>query len=209
MTIVQGTEEWRALRVGKVTASRVADVVRRTKSGYSTSRKNYSAFLLCERLTGRPTETFKSAEMNWGTEKEPDARAAYEFMRDVTVDQVAFVDHPSIRMSGASPDGLVGEDGLIEIKCPNTATHLDSLLYGGVDEDYVIQMQWQMACTGRQWCDYVSFDPRLPPHLQLFIKRIPRDQKLIIALENEVMSFQRELESLIESLPKSAEEIAA
>ncbi len=209
MTIVQGTEEWRALRVGKVTASRVADVVRRTKSGYSTSRKNYSAFLLCERLTGRPTETFKSAEMNWGTEKEPDARAAYEFMRDVTVEQVAFVDHPSIRMSGASPDGLVGEDGLIEIKCPNTSTHLDSLLYGGVDEDYVIQMQWQMACTGRQWCDYVSFDPRLPPHLQLFIKRIPRDQKAIIALENEVVSFQRELESLIESLPKSAEEIAA
>lgn len=200
MTIVQGTEEWRALRVGKVTASRVADVVRRTKSGYSTSRKNYSAFLLCERLTGRPTETFKSAEMNWGTEKEPDARAAYEFMRDVTVEQVAFVDHPSIRMSGASPDGLVGEDGLIEIKCPNTSTHLDSLLYGGVDEDYVIQMQWQMACTGRAWVDFVSFDPRMPEDMQLFIKRVPRDEKLIAEYEAEVIKFLAEVQETVEKL---------
>lgn len=200
--IEQGTDEWFAARRGKVTASKVADVIKRTKSGYSTSRKNYAAQLLCERLTGTTAEGFTNAAMQWGTEKEPEARAAYEFMKDVTVELVGFVDHPTIALSGASPDGLVGSDGLIEVKCPNTATHLDTLMSGDVDPDYLTQIQWQLACTKRAWCDFVSFDPRLPAHLQLFIKRIPRDNRTIIELETEVSSFQRELAAQIERLPR-------
>lgn len=207
--IEQGTEEWLKARCGKVTASKVADVIRRTKSGYSTSRKNYAAFLLCERLTGVPTETYQSTEMRWGIEKEPEARTAYEFIKNTTVERVGFVDHPSIPMSGASPDGMIGVYGLLEIKCPNTATHLDLILHNKIDEDYLSQMQWQMACTGRKWCDFVSFDPRLPPHLQLVIKRVERDQRTIIEMETEVVSFIRELDSLIASLPKPKQEIAA
>lgn len=203
MTVEQGSPEWLAMRVGKVTASRVADIFRRTKTGYSTSRKNYAAFLLCERLTGVPTEGFKSAEMNWGIEKEPEARAAYEFLRDVSVVKTDFVDHPSLPLCGASPDGLVGDDGLIEIKCPNTVTHINTLTTGEIDEDYIAQMQWQMACTGRQWCDFVSYDPRLPPHLRTFIKRVPRDQMWIATAEVEVVKFQKEIEEMAASLPKA------
>lgn len=207
--IEQGSEAWMACRRGKVTASRVADVIKKTKSGYSTSRKNYAAQLLCERLTGRTAESFTNAAMQWGVEKEPEARTAYEFMKDVTVKLVSFVDHPSIAMSGASPDGLVGEDGLAEFKCPNTATHLDVLMSGEIDPDYLTQIQWQLACTGRKWCDFVSFDPRLPPHLQLFIKRVDRDQRTIIELETEVSSFLRELDAQIARLPAAPQEIAA
>lgn len=198
--IEQGTEAWAAARRGKVTASRVADVIKKTKSGYSTSRKNYAAQLLCERLTGKTAESFTNAAMQWGVEKEPEARTAYEFMKNVTVDLVGFVDHPSIAMSGASPDGLVGDDGLIEIKCCNTATHLETLMTGEIDPDYITQIQWQLASTGRKWCDYVGFDPRLPPHLQLFIKRIDRDQRTIIELETEVSGFLRELTAQIAAL---------
>lgn len=207
--IEQGSEAWQAQRRGKVTASRVADVIKKTKSGYSTSRKNYAAQLLCERLTGKTAEGFTNAAMQWGVEKEPEARAAYEFMKNVTVEQVSFVDHPSIAMSGASPDGLVGDDGLVEIKCPNTATHLDALMNQEIDPDYLTQIQWQIACTGRKWCDFVSFDPRLPAHLQLFIKRVERDQRTIIELETEVSGFLRELAAQIERLPQPPQEIAA
>lgn len=205
----QGGDAWHAQRRGKVTASRVADVIKKTKSGYSTSRKNYAAQLLCERLTGKTAEGFSSAAMQWGIDKEPEARVAYEFMKNATVDLVSFVDHPSIAMSGASPDGLVGADGLVEIKCCNTATHLETLLSGEVDPDYITQIQWQLACTQRKWCDYVGFDPRLPAHLQLFIKRIDRDQRTIIELETEVSSFIRELDMQIARLPAAPQEIAA
>lgn len=207
--IEQGSDAWHAQRRGKVTASKVADVIKKTKSGYSTSRKNYAAQLLCERLTGKTAESFTNAAMQWGVEKEPEARTAYEFMKDVTVELVSFVDHPSIAMSGASPDGLVGEDGLVEIKCCNTATHLETLMSGEIDPDYITQIQWQLACTQRKWCDFVSFDPRLPPHLQLFIKRIERDQRTIIELETEVSGFLRELAAQIARLPQAPQEIAA
>ena len=207
--IEQGTEAWQAQRRGKVTASRVADVIKKTKSGYSTSRKNYAAQLLCERLTGKTAEGFSNAAMAWGIEKEPEARVAYEFMKNATVEQVSFIDHPSIAMSGASPDGLVGEDGLIEIKCCNTVTHLETLMSGEIDPDYITQIQWQLACSGRKWCDYVGFDPRLPAHLQLFIKRIERDQRTIIELETEVSGFLRELAAQIARLPQPQQEIAA
>lgn len=188
----QKSDEWYSARVGKVTASRVADVVAKTKSGYSASRDNYMAQLVCERLTNKPAESYSNAAMQWGTETEPLARAAYEAKMDVLVDEVGFIDHPTIVMSGASPDGLVGEDGLIEIKCPNTSTHIDTLLSQTVPKKYADQIFWQMACTGRQWCDFVSYDPRLPADLQLFIKRIPRDDQYIKLLETEVIKFLTE-----------------
>jgi putative phage-type endonuclease len=191
--IEQGTDAWRALRVGKVTASRVADIVRRTKTGYSTSRANYLAELIAEKLTGVPAPHFNSVPMQWGTDNEPNARAAYEFKTACEVTPVGFVVHPVIRDSGASPDGLVGNEGLVEFKCPLTATHIDTLLSGKIDADYITQMQWQMACTGRKWCDWVSFDPRMPESMKLFVKRIERDDTMIAQLEKDVREFLDEL----------------
>lgn len=187
--IFQGSDEWKALRCGKVTASRVADVIAKTKSGWGASRFNYAAELIAERLTGVAAEGFTNAAMQWGTDQEPSARMAYEFMQDVTVEKIAFVAHPSIADAGASPDGLVGESGLVEIKCPNTATHIDTLIKQEIPAKYITQMMWQMACTGRKWCDFVSYDPRLPESMQLFVKRIERDDKLIAELESEVAIF--------------------
>ena len=191
--IIQGSPEWHAIRLGKVTASRVADVIAKTKTGASASRANYMAELIAERLTGEPAEKFTNIAMQWGTEKEPDARSAYEFRTDATVREIGFVIHPTIDASGASPDGLVNDDGLVEIKCPNTATHLDTLLGQEVPAKYITQMQWQMSCTGRKWCDFVSFDPRLPESMSLFVKRVQRDDKRIKELETEVAGFLLEM----------------
>jgi putative phage-type endonuclease len=196
----QRTDEWFAARLGKVTASRVADVIAKTKSGYSTSRANYMAELICERLTGTKGESFSSAAMQWGTSTEPQARAAYEAQSGGLVEEVGFVSHCSIFDSGASPDGLVGNDGLLEIKCPITATHIDTLMNEAVPGRYVTQMQWQMACTGRQWCDFVSYDPRLPDHMALFVKRVPRDNAMIAELEKEVNSFLNEMDEKLKKL---------
>lgn len=198
--IQQGTDEWRALRLGKVTASRVADIVAKTKSGYSTSRANYAAQLICERLTGVPTETFTNAAMQWGTDMEPEARLAYEFNRVAKVDQVAFVPHPSIADSGCSPDGLVGTDGLVEIKCPITATHIETLTGKAVPVKYVAQIQWQLACTGRQWCDFVSYDPRMPEAMRFFCVRVHRVPEIIEELEKEVITFLNEIRAKIHTL---------
>ena len=196
----QGTEEWFTIRIGKVTASRVADVIAKTKTGYSATRDNYMAQLVCERLTGQKGESFTNAAMQHGTDTEPLARAAYEAFQDILVDEVGFVPHPSIIMAGASPDGLVGDDGLLEIKCPNTATHIETLLSQSVPGKYNTQMQFQMACTGRQWCDFVSFDNRLPEELQLFVKRVPRDNEFIKQMEDEVVKFLNELDVKIAQL---------
>lgn len=198
--IIQGSAEWFAARMGRVTASRVADVVAKTKSGYSTSRENYCIELALERLTGTRQESFANAAMKWGTETEPLARAAYEAHTGALVDEVGMVSHPSIEMSGASPDGLVDDDGLLEIKCPNSATHASTLLSGKPDGKYIIQMMWQMACTGRQWCDFASFDPRFPQPLQLFVKRIPRDAEKIAELEAEVIKFLIEVDDMVNRL---------
>lgn len=197
----QGSIEWLRERLGKVTASRVADVIAKTKSGPSASRTNYAAQLIAERLTGEPQETFISGQMAWGTEKEPEAKAAYSFMTDASIEECGFILHPSIRESGASPDGFVGEDGLLECKCPNTNTHIETLLGQKVPGNYITQIQWQLACTGRAWCDFVSFDPRMPADMQVFIKRVPRDDEAIATLETEVRAFlaevaQREAELL-------------
>ena len=198
----QGSEEWFTIRIGKVTASRVADVIAKTKTGYSASRDNYMAQLVCERLTGQKGESFTNAAMQHGTDTEPLARAAYEALKDVLVDEVGFVPHPTIEMAGASPDGLVGDDGLLEIKCPNTATHIDTLLSQTVPGKYNTQMQFQMACTGRKWCDFVSFDNRLPEELQLFVTRVPRDEVFIRLIESEIVQFIAELDDKINKLMK-------
>ena len=197
---IQRSEAWFQSRLGRVTASRVADVIAKTKSGYSASRDNYMAQLICERLTGQQGESFTNAAMTWGTETEPLARSAFEAYADVMVEEVGFVPHPSIEMSGASPDGLVGLFGMLEIKCPNTATHIDTLLSQTVPGKYITQMQWQMRCCERQWCEFVSFDPRLPQDLQLFVKRVEFDPEYVAMLEKEVIQFLAELDDKVNKL---------
>lgn len=198
--IEQGTDEWKAVRLGKVTASRVADAIAKTKTGWGASRANYMAELIAERLTGVAAESYTNAAMQWGTEKEPDARAAYEFRTDLSVEAVGFVDHPLIAMSGASPDGFVGPEGLVEIKCPNTATHLDTLLGQTIPAKYITQMRWQMVCTGRIWCDFVSYDPRLPESMRLFVQRVHSDAAAGLQLERDVREFLSELDAKVAAL---------
>ena len=196
----QRTDEWFATRLGKVTASKVSDVVAKTKSGYGASRATYMSQLLVERLTGTRTEFYANAAMQWGTDTEPQARAAYEFIIGNSVVEEGFILHPTIEMSGASPDGLVGDNGMLEIKCPNTSTHVQTLLDEKIPKKYVDQMQWQMACAEREWCDFVSFDPRLPDGNDFFCTRLKRDDKRIADLESEVTDFLNELSTQIVKL---------
>lgn len=198
--IEQRTAEWHQARLGRVTASRMSDVMGRTKSGYGAGRANYMAALIVERLTQNPVETYSNAAMQWGTETEPQARATYMLTTGRDVVEAGFDLHPTIADLGASPDGYIGEDGLIEIKCPNTATHLDTLLSDAVPQKYMLQMQTQMACTGRAWCDFVSFDPRLPDEMQMWIKRIPRDATLIAEIEAETVKFLGEMTAKLTAL---------
>jgi putative phage-type endonuclease len=197
----QRTDDWFTARLGKVTASRVADVIAKTKSGQSASRANYMADLVVERLTSQKAQGFSNAAMEWGTQTEPQAKAAYAAKTGILVEDVGFIDHPTVAMSGASPDGFA-EEGLIEVKCPNTATHLEYVLAELPPLKYFTQMQWQMACTGRPWCDFVSFDPRLPERLQLLIVRVPRDDVYIAMLEAEVKKFLAELDDKLNKLEK-------
>lgn len=197
MTIIQGSPEWFALRLGKVTASRLADVLAKVKSGEAAGRANYRAELVAERLTGKAAESFANAAMKWGTECEPLARAAYEAEYGLLVQEIGMVPHPHIPMSGASPDGLVSVDGLLEIKCPDTKTHIDTILSGEAPSKYLPQVQWQMACTGRAWCDFVSFDPRMPSDMQMFVRRVLRDDEAIKAYEAEVLAFLEEVDSTV------------
>lgn len=198
--IQQGTDDWFAARLGKVTASRVADVIAKTKTGVSASRMNYMAQLVCERLTGTAAESYSNAAMQWGIDHEADAAAAYTFHHDTELESIGFVDHPRIAMSGASPDRLVGTVGLVEIKCPNTATHINTLDCGKVPEKYLTQMQWQMACCNRDWCDFVSYDPRMPEEMRLFVKRVERDGNRISELETEVAAFLNEVDETVTRL---------
>ncbi len=196
----QRSPEWFAKRLGKVTASRTPDVTAKTKTGRSASWATYMGELIAERLSGVTAEKYTNAAMQWGTDTEAEARAAYQFETATLVAEVGFVEHPTIGMAGASPDGLVGTHGLLEIKCPNTATHIETLLGQSVPSKYVTQMQFQMACTGRKWCDFISYDPRLPEAMRLFIKRVERDDKAIAELEKQVVEFLSELDAKLASL---------
>lgn len=191
--MIQGSQEWLQARCGKVTASRVADVIARTKGGWGASRSNYAAEIIAERLTGVPAESYTNAAMQWGLDHEQDAADAYAFYIGAELEAASFVGHPTIHESGASPDRLVGTKGLVEIKCQNTATHIETLLGQSIPSKYVTQMQWQMACTGRKWCDFVSFDPRMPETLRLFVKRLDRDDEYINILQKEVLTFLEEV----------------
>jgi len=205
MSEEQGTEAWFADRLGKVTASRLADVLAKTKTGYSASRTNYMTQLVLERITQTKAESYSNAAMQWGTEQEPFARAAYEAHTGQMVEEVGFIPHPDIEAAGASPDGLVGDDGMVEIKCPSSSTALEVWLTHSqgnnpVDAKYYAQMQWQMRCADRSWCDYVVFDPRMPAKAQLFVHRVNRDEKFIAEAEDEVITFLTELDIKVESL---------
>lgn len=211
--VEQGTPEWHAARAGRVTASRIADLTAKTKTGPSASRANYAAELVAERLTGKVAEGgFKSAAMEWGNQYEPEACSHYALETGEVLTKVGFVLHPTIDRAGASPDRLVGDDGLAEIKCPNTATHIDTLLSEKVPGNYMKQMQWQLACTGRHWCDFISYDPRLPGPMRFFCKRVARDDALIAELEAEVVKFLAEVDATVSDLTRkfvSEQEIAA
>ena len=198
--IEQGSPEWFALRLGKVTASRIADVLAKVKTGEAVTREDYRTELVVQRLTNKPSETFTNPAMEWGTLQEPMARIAYEAHANVFVEQVSFVEHPTIEWFGCSPDGLVGEDGLLEIKCPSSKNHIKYLLGGKPPAKYVPQMQCQMAVTGRKWCDFVSYDPRLPEDLQLFVVRLERDVSFIMSMEEEVDKFLKEVNVMVNKL---------
>lgn len=200
--MLQSSPEWLQARCGLVTASRISDVLAKIKSGEAASRRDYRAQLVAERISGKPTESFTNAAMQWGTEHEPFARAAYELSTDSFVEQVGLIRHPEIIMTGASPDGLVSHDGLVEIKCPNTATHIEYALSGKPPAKYQNQMLWQMECTGREWCDFVSFDPRMPEDMRLFVVRFDRDQQRIDDMKDEVINFICEVEEEIQRLYK-------
>lgn len=204
MSAPQGSAEWLAARAGCLTASAIADMLAKTKTGEAASRANLRARLVAERLTGIPQDGFSNAAMQWGNEQEPFARAAYEIHSGNLVDQTGLVMHPNIPYAGASPDGLIDECGLVEIKCPNTATHVEYLLSGTPPNKYQPQMMWQMECTGRQWCDFVSFDPRMPEHLQLFVVRFERDEERLDDLRKEAIAFLAEVDALILQLTKKA-----
>lgn len=196
----QGSPEWHAARLGKLTGSRIAEATARIKTGYSASRAALMGKLVSERLTGVPYPCFISAAMQWGTDTEAQARLAYEFHADVDVAKVGFLDHPRLGMAGASPDGMIGDDGLVQFKCPETHTHIATLLGAEIDGGYIKQMQWEMASAGRAWCDFASFDPRMPPAMQLHVRRVYRDDATIADLEKQGAAFLEELDAMVLSL---------
>lgn len=204
--IEQRTEEWFAARCGSLGASQIADAISKSKDGkaFGSTSANLRAKLVVERLTGIQEDSFKTAAIQHGIDSEEAARLAYEAHTGAFVTEVGLYKHPAIEGAHASPDGLVGDDGLIEIKCPNSATHIDTLKTEKVPTKYLYQMQWQMRCTDRQWCDYVSFDPRLPENLRLFVKRIPRDDALLAKLEAEVMLFLKGVDDDVATLQSMA-----
>jgi putative phage-type endonuclease len=202
----QRSEEWFAMRAGKFTASRFADLMAATRSGTSTSRANLIATLAVERITGTCVETYSNGAMQRGTDLEPEARSAYETHAGVLVDEVAFVVHPTLPNVGVSPDGMVGPDGLVELKCPAAmAKHLAALRTGDHAKEYRWQLQGQLWVTGRQWVDAVSYDPRWPEHLQLAVVRVTRDEKAIAELEAACIAADAEVAALVEELSNMKE----
>lgn len=200
MNAPQRTEAWLAERAGHATASRFSDVLAKIKTGEAATRRKYRIQLLTERLTGNPVQGYVNAAMQWGTMTEPEARAAYEAHSGALVAEVGFIKHPRIQWCGASPDGLVDDDGMVEIKCPESTTHLEWLDAGTTPSEHVPQIQGQMWVTGRKWVDFVSYDPRFPAHLQLLVVRVPRDEIYITKLEAELVLFLREVQTAYNAL---------
>lgn len=196
----QNTPEWHAARCGRLTASRVADIMRQTKSGVSAMRATYMAELVAEQLTGVQEDGFCSADMQHGKDTEDEAALMYALETGSTVARVGFVLHPSLDGSGCSPDRLVNTDGLLQIKCPQTKNHIAALLGRDIAPDYIKQMQWEMRCTERQWCDFVSYDPRLPVEMQLHTVRVKRDGGMIEKMEAAVIEFLSELDETVAKL---------
>jgi predicted phage-related endonuclease len=203
LALEQGSPEWLEFKIGKVGASKIADITAKLRDGrYGASRATYLGELIAEQLTGVAADSYKSAAMQWGNDCEPLARSTYQFRRMVAIERVGCVLHPLIEGTLCSPDGLIAGDGMVEFKCPNTNTHVDFILGAAIPDRYLQQMQWQMACTGRLWCDYVSFDPRLPEDLRMWVERVERDNKRIGQLEAEVQGFLQDLAHQITSLNK-------
>lgn len=213
----QRTPEWFASRIGKLTASKLADAIARTRSGYGASRANYMTDLMIERLTGRPTPYYSNQAMQWGTDQESPAGSLYEQVTLDEIIEVGLIDHPTIPMTAASPDGLIGDDGLIEIKCPNSATHAKFVIDRKIPDKYIKQMMWQMECTGRNWCDFVMYDPRFHPDFDadnplvplfskhtLIIERVERDDELLEELRAEVVKFLAELDEMVKAFKVAA-----
>ena len=199
--IVQGSAAWFAIRLGKITGSRIADMMATTKNGPAASRANYAADLVCERLTGISTpQGFVSNDMTRGTELEPAARAAYCEKRGTLIEQIGFRDHQTIPLFGVSPDGLVDDDGMVEIKCPNAANHIATIIDGKAPTRYLPQMQAGMMTCERQWCDFISYHPDLPPHLRLAIFRVNMDPEYQKKVAAEIVAFNREIEAIIAKL---------
>jgi putative phage-type endonuclease len=197
----QGTQEWFEARLGKVTASKISDVMAKGRGDApSATAATYMSQLVCERLTGKPTETFTSAAMEHGNETEAQARAMYSLEKMLSVEEVGSVDHPTLKMASASPDGLVGDDGLVEIKCPQPKKHIANLMGGKIDRAYMLQMQWQMECTGRVWCDFVSFNPDFPAHMQIHIQRVERDDETLDEIRGAVFDFLERTSQMVAEL---------
>jgi putative phage-type endonuclease len=203
---IQGSPEWLQERCGRITASRIVDVLAVLKrGGESAARENYRMELIAEKLTGRSASHFVTTEMQWGVDNELLARGAYEVETGNSVDMCGFFVHPEMEFAGASPDGLVDGGGLLEIKCPQTKTHLRWMLAGVVPPEHEPQMLFEMACTGRKWCDFASFDPRLPANLQLFIRRLEWDDSRIKDIEDAVVFMDAEVNAILNLLcPPSA-----
>lgn len=194
----QRTDEWFNARIGKITASRVKDIDAKPKSGKALN--SVLLMVLAERLTGIQSQGFVNTAMQWGIDNEPNAVEAYEWQNFTKVEPCGLIDHPTIEMAGASPDGLVGDDGQIEIKCPNTETHLNTIITGKIPSEYLPQITWQLACTGRDWCDFVSYDPRLEPKLQIHIIRVYRGDLDIAGLEQKVIQANEIINEHLEKI---------
>lgn len=198
--VEQGSTEWLQLRLGCVSASTVADVMAKGKSGESATRQKLKLRLAAERLTGQVQESFSSPAMDWGREQEQFAAMAYEAERGVFLDKTGWHPHIVIKWLGVSPDRLLGDDGLVEIKCPNSSTMVAWMSDDKIPTEYIKQIQAQLWVTGRRFCDFVAFDPRLPKRRQLWIKRVERDEALITTMEAEVTTFLSEVDQIVKSL---------
>jgi predicted phage-related endonuclease len=200
--MLQGTDEWRQARCGSIGSSDAPKVVRKTKTGYSADRANLLASKVLERLTDIPVEIPKTFAMAQGTAREPLARLTYALVKGVEVAEIDIVLHPRIKGAHASPDGLIGADGLVELKCPQPPAHLDTILNQTIGNDYLVQIQWQLACTGRAWCDYVSYNPDFPTGMHFWVRRIQRDAAMIRELEGEISKFIKEIDRKVEELSR-------